>query len=56
MPGPRHNGGFIIIGPDDNLYVPVGDIDGSFRGPDSQTVTQNYHDGKDPMVEVADSE
>ncbi|HTH21205.1 MAG TPA: PQQ-dependent sugar dehydrogenase, partial [Nitrososphaeraceae archaeon] len=47
-PGPRHNGGSIIIGPDNNLYVPIGDIDGSFRGPDSQTVTQNYQDGKDP--------
>lgn len=47
-PGPRHNGGSIIIGPDNNLYVPIGDIDGSFRGPDFQTVTQNYQNGKDP--------
>ncbi len=46
-PGPRHNGGVIVIGPDDNLYVPIGDVDGSFRGEDSQTVTQNYHDGID---------
>jgi glucose/arabinose dehydrogenase len=46
-PGPRHNGGAIIIGPDKNLYVPVGDIDGSFRGPESQTVTQNYQNGED---------
>jgi glucose/arabinose dehydrogenase len=45
-PGPRHNGGAIVIGPDDNLYVPIGDVDGSFRGEDSQTVTQNYRDGK----------
>jgi glucose/arabinose dehydrogenase len=27
-PGPRHNAGAIIIGPDNNLYVPIGDIDG----------------------------
>lgn len=27
-PGPRHNGGAIIIGNDSNLYVPIGDVDG----------------------------
>jgi aldose sugar dehydrogenase len=44
-PGPRHNGGAIIIGPDENLYVPVGDVDGSFKEEDTETVTQNYNDG-----------
>ena len=27
LPGPRHNGGAITIGPDDNVYVPIGDTD-----------------------------
>ena len=45
LPGPRHNGGAIILGPDNNsLYVPVGDVDGSFNpnGQFVRTLTQNY--------------
>jgi glucose/arabinose dehydrogenase len=34
---PDHNGGEIIIGPDKNIYLAVGDIGGH------QTLTQNYH-------------
>jgi aldose sugar dehydrogenase len=45
IPGPRHNGGAIEIGPDQNIYVPVGDIDGSFRRDFTATKTQNFDDG-----------
>lgn len=43
-PGPRHNGGSIIIGPDKNLYITIGDVDGSFNpwGNFTRTLTQNY--------------
>src|ERR687896_1049683 len=47
-PGPRHNGGKIIIGPDNNLYITVGDVDGSHRGEQWQTTAQNYPDGVEP--------
>jgi aldose sugar dehydrogenase len=46
-PGPRHNGGDVLIGPDRNLYITVGDIDGSYRGEQWQTLTLNYQDGAD---------
>lgn len=41
-PGVRHNGGAIEIGPDKNIYIPVGDIDASFRKPNPPTQTQNF--------------
>lgn len=44
-PGPRHNGGAIQIGPDNNIYVPVGDVDGSFKPDFEATQTQNFEDG-----------
>jgi glucose/arabinose dehydrogenase len=47
-PGPRHNGGVIIIGPDNNLYVTIGDVDGSFKESSTRTKTQNYKNGVDP--------
>jgi aldose sugar dehydrogenase len=46
-PGPRHNGGDIMIGPDNSVYVSIGDVDGSFKGPTTETKAQNYEDGVD---------
>ena len=42
IPGPRHNGGSITIGPDNNLYVAIGDVDGH------TTEAQNVHNGGKP--------
>ncbi|CAN5361031.1 hypothetical protein BH18THE2_BH18THE2_39720 [soil metagenome] len=39
VPGPRHNAGNIMIGPDNNLYVSVGDLDGHI------TMAQNVKGG-----------
>ena len=41
-PGPRHNGGAIRIGPDNNVYVIIGDVDGH------QTQAQNQESGEEP--------
>jgi glucose/arabinose dehydrogenase len=56
VPGPRHNAGNIMIGPDNNLYVSVGDLDGhitaaqnvkNFSMPDGSSailrITQDGH-------------
>jgi len=47
-PGPRHNGGDLTIGPDNNLYVTIGDVDGSFKESSTETQVQNYKDGVEP--------
>jgi aldose sugar dehydrogenase len=48
IPGPRHNGGALVIGPDDNLYIPIGDVDGTYQGEEFETLAQNYPDGAEP--------
>ncbi len=48
LPGPRHNAGKMTIGPDNNLYVSIGDVDGSFKNINSETKAQNYEDGPAP--------
>jgi glucose/arabinose dehydrogenase len=47
LPGPRHPGGILAVGPDENLYVTVGDIDGTFRE-GYETMAQNYQNGSSP--------
>src|ERR671918_2807714 len=51
VPGPRHNSGNILIGPDSNLYVSVGDLDGHI------TLAQNVRgasgvDGSSSILKV----
>jgi aldose sugar dehydrogenase len=41
-PGPRHNGGVVTIGPDNNVYVIIGDVDGH------ETQAQNKESGEEP--------
>src|SRR5919107_2218656 len=42
-PGPRHNGGVVRIGPDNNVYLVIGDVDGH------QTQAQNQESGEEPV-------
>jgi aldose sugar dehydrogenase len=46
-PGPMRNGGEILLGPDGNLYVTVGDLEGYKTDP-TRTKAQNYKNGTDP--------
>lgn len=41
-PGPRYNGGPVLIGPDSNVYVIIGDVDAH------ETEAQNFEDGPEP--------
>jgi aldose sugar dehydrogenase len=46
-PATGHNGGMITIGPDNNIYFVVGDIEG-YRSDNTKTKAQNFVDGLDP--------
>jgi glucose/arabinose dehydrogenase len=50
LPGPAHIGGVITIGPDNNLYVMVGNLYSPEldKDPPEPNLVQNYQDGKDP--------
>jgi glucose/arabinose dehydrogenase len=45
LPGPRHAGGVVAIGPDKNIYLTIGDLDGTFRYKQYETKTQNFQNG-----------
>jgi aldose sugar dehydrogenase len=47
LPGPAHNGGSIVIGPDNNLYLIIGNVN-EFEDKDYWTTTENEHFGKYP--------
>ena len=46
FPDPAHIGGIIDIGPDNNLYVTVGNFQHTIPSEIYRTKTQNYEDGK----------
>jgi glucose/arabinose dehydrogenase len=48
LPGPQHNGGKLTIGPDNNLYIAIGDLGGPFISNATETKAQNYVNGSDP--------
>jgi aldose sugar dehydrogenase len=48
-PGPAHNGGVLAIGPDDNIYVIVGNLLGPGLTEESEsTLDQNVEQGNEP--------
>ena len=55
-PGPRHTGGEVAVGPDNNIYLTVGDMDGTFKK-SFETLAQNYNnvtafDGRSGILRV----
>lgn len=55
-PGPRHTGGEVAVGPDNNVYFTMGDLDGTFKK-QFETMSQNYQnsttiDGRSGILRV----
>jgi aldose sugar dehydrogenase len=49
LPGPAHNGGAMTIGPDNNVYLVVGElVPTSYGQGDYRFKVQNYEDGQQP--------
>jgi aldose sugar dehydrogenase len=49
LPGPAHNGGTVKIGPDNIVYITIGElIETKYNGNDYNTLAQNYPNGKQP--------
>ena len=50
QPGPGHNGGVLKIGPDNNIYITIGDVTGSDSNVSQlyETQAQNVQNGKKP--------
>jgi glucose/arabinose dehydrogenase len=49
LPGPAHNGGVITLGPDNNVYVAIGElIPTRYAEGDYKFLSQNYEDGEAP--------
>jgi aldose sugar dehydrogenase len=47
-PGAVHNGGALLIGPDNNIYIVVGDLVFPRTEPGSITKAENYQNGTEP--------
>ena len=47
-PGPNHNGGSVAVGPDNNVYLSIGDLDNVTDKPRPNTKIQNVKDGEEP--------
>jgi aldose sugar dehydrogenase len=49
LPGPAHNGGVVAIGPDNNVYVAVGELTPTnYAQGDYKFLSQNYENGDEP--------